>query len=252
MKTYIINLEKDTDRRKYMERLLVGSPFTEPEFVKAVYGKALSAQEKAEIFDQKHFGYVFNKKATDGEIGCAASHYKVWNKIIDGKDNVAFILEDDLKFDADFSKFVDWSLRWLDSSEPRVVLYSHYFFYFSWELGSEDGIEFSTRPRRAYGTYCYGINKAAVDLLVSLGRPHYLSDDWGYFQRHGLKLRAPVKHPVRVDYGLGTNIGQRCANIISDWDAGARLVAPYYFSRAADIYLLILCKLRVLCFFSKG
>lgn len=251
MKTYIINLEKDANRRKYMEQLLVGSPFTEPEFVKAVYGKALSAQEKAEIFDQKHFGYVFDSRASDGEIGCAVSHYRVWKNMAESDHNVAFVLEDDVKFDGDFAPLARWSAKWLDSPRPRVVLFSHYFFYYPCSVKSEDGYIFSRKPLGAFGAYCYGMNRTAATLLANCLKPNSISDDWDYFQRRGLEVRAPLVHPVSVDYGFETNIEQRSAYIVSKFDAGARLIAPCYFSRIGEFYRLILYKTGLLRFCGK-
>lgn len=248
MKTYIINLEKDANRRKYMEQLLVGSPFTEPEFVKAVYGKALSAQEKAEIFDQKHFGYVYDGRASDGEIGCAVSHYRVWKNMAESDHNVAFVLEDDVKFDGDFAPLVRWSAKWLDSPRPRVVLFSHYFFYYPTSVGCEDGFKFSKHPRHAFYTHCYGINKAGARLLVSLGKPRYTADDWNYFQRRGLRVRAPLEHPVGVNDSFRTNIDRRSAFIVSDYDAGALLIAPCYLSRVSELYRLFAYKTGLMRF----
>ena len=39
MKTYVVNLEKSTDRKKYMTRLLADQPFLDVEFINAVDGR---------------------------------------------------------------------------------------------------------------------------------------------------------------------------------------------------------------------
>ena len=252
MKAYIINLERDTDRREYMERLVREMPFVEPEFVSAVYGRALGTVEKRRVFDQRRFGYVFSGVASDGEIGCAVSHYNVWRRMTEEVDNVAFVFEDDVLFEDDFRPLAEWSVRWLDSPKPRAVLFSHYFFYLPWNRGNEGGYFFSSRPRNAFGTYCYGINKAGARLLTALGKPHYLSDDWDYFQKRGLEMRAPLGHPVSVDYGFEANIVQRSAYVVSKLDAGAQLVVPCRFSRVGEFYRLIIYKAGLMRFYGKG
>lgn len=252
MKTFVINLEKDVVRRRYMERLIVGTPFADAEFVTAVFGKSLTAAEKLEVFDRRRYGYAFSAEATDGEIGCAVSHYNVWRRVADGDDEVTFVLEDDLQFDGDVAAMVEWSACWLASPKPRVVLFSHYFFSYPWNIACDASRQYSTRPRRAFGTYCYGINRAAARLLVSLGRPHYTSDDWDYFQRCGLEMCAPIGHSVGVDYDFPTNISGRSAYVVSKFDAGAQLVAPCYFGCVEEFYSLIAYKLGLMRFFDKS
>ena len=44
MKTFVINLPKDTERRAYITEIVEKYPFLDVEFVKAVYGKALTKE----------------------------------------------------------------------------------------------------------------------------------------------------------------------------------------------------------------
>lgn len=246
MKSYVINLEKDAERREYMRRLLVSTPFADAEFVTGVYGKSLSRSQLSELFEQHRFGRVFSDPAFVGEIGCAVSHYNVWRRMVASDDRFAFVLEDDVCFDGDFAPMSEWAAKWLDSSRPRVVLFSHYFSYFPWNTAAEDGYKYVSRPCKAFGTFCYGINGAAAKLLVSLGKPHYVADEWDYYQRHGLEIRLPLEHPVGVDFNFDTNIKQRAAYLRGKLDVGALLVEPCYFSLAYESFKQLLLKLGII------
>lgn len=252
MKSYVINLEKDIERREYMHRLLASTPFADAEFVTGVYGKSLSSSQLSELFEQHRFGRVFSDPAFEGEIGCAVSHYNVWRRIAASDDRFAFVLEDDVSFDEDFAPMSEWAAKWLDSSRPRVVLFSHYFFYLPWNTAIEDGRKYVSRPSKAFGTFCYGINRAAAKLLISLGKPHYVADEWDYYQRYGLEMRLPLEHPVSVDFKFDTNIKERAAYLREKLDAGALLVAPCYFSLAYESFKRILFKLGLIRYCVKS
>lgn len=252
MKAYVINLEKDIDRREYMRRLMLDSVFESVEFVKGIYCKSLNYAQQSEIFDRHRFGHVFSDSAFEGEIGCAVSHFNVWRMIADRDDKFAFVLEDDVCFDDDFAPISKWSARWLDSSRPRVVLFSHNFYYYPWNKAGDGHYMFVTRTNKAFGTFCYGVNRAGARLLVSLGKPHYISDEWDYFQRQGLEMRLPLVHPVSVNFKFDTNIKQRSAYLLGKLDAGALLIEPCYFSLASECFKRLLFRLGIIRLCSKG
>lgn len=55
MNTYVINLSRDIERKKYMQKILQEQNFKTVAFVEAVYGKSLSALEKEHLFDSVAF-----------------------------------------------------------------------------------------------------------------------------------------------------------------------------------------------------
>lgn len=103
-KVFLINLDKSTERRALCEAELnkYGIEF---ERVAGVYGKDLSADEVARIYDAKRNAKSYKKVLGLGELGCYLSHIKCWQKIVDEKLDYAVILEDDFKLDSSFEHF---------------------------------------------------------------------------------------------------------------------------------------------------
>lgn len=95
MKTYVVNLEQDTERRKHIEQLCcdVGLDY---EIINAVYGKTYPGVqaliEKTKERSIQHIG----RELAPGEIGCVMSHQIIYKKIIDQKIPYALVLEDDI------------------------------------------------------------------------------------------------------------------------------------------------------------
>ena len=81
LKTYIINLEKSTVRKQYMQELLSPYQFLDVEFVKAIDGRLLSEEERALRFDYVRSKKVYGRTLNAGEVGCALSHRKVYERI---------------------------------------------------------------------------------------------------------------------------------------------------------------------------
>lgn len=93
MKTYLISLEQDTQRRNELARRF---PQTYPkmQWIQAINGKNLPAKE--------YFSYVqqyFNthqKIITPSEVGCTLSHIKALEIFLEKGDEYCLILEDDI------------------------------------------------------------------------------------------------------------------------------------------------------------
>lgn len=91
MKSYIINLDRSSERLKRMGRrfALLELDF---ERVPAVDGASLSPEDISEIYQP-----ILNAPAlTKGEIGCFLSHRRCWTQIASGPDAFGCIFEDDV------------------------------------------------------------------------------------------------------------------------------------------------------------
>jgi glycosyl transferase family 25 len=93
MQVYVINLNRSADRlsqiKDQLERLNL--PFKR---VEAIDGNQLEI-EKSRVNHFK-FNLSQNRRCENRELGCAESHRKVWNEIIESGDRYALILEDDV------------------------------------------------------------------------------------------------------------------------------------------------------------
>ena len=98
---YIINLKSDKERRRLIQKQLdeIGIKY---EFIDAIDGSKLSAQEKKKIYSPQKAIDVFKRELSDGEIGCALSHLKIYRKMIEQEIEYAVILEDDVEICPDF------------------------------------------------------------------------------------------------------------------------------------------------------
>jgi glycosyl transferase, family 25 len=92
---YLINLARDVERREWMQSQL-GKLGLQAIWIEAVLGKALSAEQRDALYDANANGRRYHLPLTAGEIGCYASHLKVWQALVDSKQAMALVLEDDM------------------------------------------------------------------------------------------------------------------------------------------------------------
>lgn len=95
MRTFVLNLEHNTERKKYMQELLKDIPI-DYDFFPAVYGKSIKNIER--FYDSELAQKRAKRQLNMGEIGCALSHKAIYKKMIDENIEKALILEDDITF----------------------------------------------------------------------------------------------------------------------------------------------------------
>ena len=99
MQTFVLNLEHNTERKKYMQDILKGIPI-DYEFFPAVYGRNI--ENISEVYDSELAQKKSKRQLNAGEIGCALSHKAIYKKMIDENIPQALILEDDISLSSDF------------------------------------------------------------------------------------------------------------------------------------------------------
>ncbi|MBN8993910.1 MAG: glycosyltransferase family 25 protein [Rhizobiales bacterium] len=97
---FVINLEKDRDRRDAILRQFDALPDLEPHVVEGVYGRYLPDSLCENLAKEKH--WARNK----GTIGCFLSHVKAWEEVAKLSDRFAVVLEDDVNI-AGLSQLAD-------------------------------------------------------------------------------------------------------------------------------------------------
>ena len=95
--TFIINLKDCVEKRRHISELCQRYNL-KTEFVDAVYGKKLTEEELAKIYRKDLALKRLKRELSKGEIGCALSHKKIYQHIVDKKIELALILEDDVFF----------------------------------------------------------------------------------------------------------------------------------------------------------
>lgn len=106
---WLINLDRDTDRRAAMEAQLnkLSIPFNR---FPAIYGKD-HAHALAKRVDASAYARNMGSPILPGKMGCYASHVTVWEAFIASDYKVALILEDDVVFHDDFLETLDLALE---------------------------------------------------------------------------------------------------------------------------------------------
>lgn len=197
MKTYVINLERSPERKSYMERQLEKIPFLSVEFITAVDGKAMSAEERQKRFDSESFEKRYAKEVRPGEIGCTLSHQKCYRHFLESGEKCVLIVEDDIIISFEMKEVISRIDSLMESKEPRIILLSGWFWYGKTE--DLDGTYRLARVKDAFLTHSYVINRAAAALLIE-ERPGITADDWKYIRKRGVKLQAVLPHLISQNW----------------------------------------------------
>ena len=185
---FVINLPQSTDRKAYI-KAQCESMYLSPVFIDAVNGKELSKSDIEKCVDQNRVKKLFGRELLLGEIGCALSHKKIYQKMVDENIPYAVILEDDATLEKDLpivvKKILTAPLSW------ELILLGHYKSNLT---GLKSPISLWSKHRIAssfilgrlvdfgFGTHGYMITlKGATKLLAdldSIQKPidHYTSD----------------------------------------------------------------------------
>jgi len=100
IQTYLINLDRDEDRLRWMQKNLA-SHRIEYERIPGVDGSKLSEEDEA------YHATPTRAHLSRGEIGCILSHLKTWRKFLESDATFALVLEDDVHIQPDFSTFME-------------------------------------------------------------------------------------------------------------------------------------------------
>lgn len=112
----------NSKRREIISHRLSGLGF-EFQFIDAVYGKNLSTEELSKV-DYEFYKQYNAKPLTLGEIGCAASHIKTYEYMIEHHIQQAIILEDDVIVSQNF-EFIICDILQKISPKNDIVFLDH-------------------------------------------------------------------------------------------------------------------------------
>jgi len=93
MRSFIVNLKKDSARRQHMEKMCAQVGLNS-EFIEAVDGRELPNVD--DYRKKSKNARTVTGMLTPEEVGCILSHQKVFQKIIDERLPLALIMEDDV------------------------------------------------------------------------------------------------------------------------------------------------------------
>lgn len=161
------------------------------QFIDAVNGRAMSEDELDKVWDQTGTFEIYGRTMKPTEIGCALSHRKCYEKLLESREKIALVLEDDLVWtEKDLKPILSTLQEFLNTEEPVIVLLSgDYWFANTKKVGD---VCLAT-VREAVCAHAYLINRNAAKILISLERK-YIADDWYNLKKHGIKLYGIYPH----------------------------------------------------------
>lgn len=182
MRTFVLNLEHNTERKKYMQDILKGIPI-DYEFFPAVYGRNI--ENISEVYDSELAQKKSKRQLNAGEIGCALSHKAIYKKMIDENIPQALILEDDISLSSDFYS-VYKALSEIKIGN-KIVLLGTMSTKKKWKIWKNQ----LTADHSMYlvlnnygGTYGYVIGlDAAKKIYYHNEKIFIVADDWKYYRR---------------------------------------------------------------------
>jgi glycosyl transferase family 25 len=193
----VINLERAPDRKRHSEAQLRAAGL-EAEFFSGVDGRTLDFDEFAPFLRANPFAF---RPLSRGEIGCFASHYRLWQECA-ARGRPMLILEDDFLFQG--------NIRDLTTILPGL-LQQYSFLRLAGAhpckgkiLGPvAEGLSVVRLDEGPFGTHAYAVSPAAAARLVRHSRVWsrpvdvYIDAFWV----HGLLPLAVQPYPVgRADF----------------------------------------------------
>lgn len=182
MRTFIVNLKHNTERRTHMENILRNIPI-DYEFFHAVYGKNVENIEN--IYDEKKALKIAKRSLNLGEIGCALSHRAIYKKMIEENIPQALIMEDDITFLPHFFE-VYTALSKINIGNKIILLgtTSNKFIKKLWKKRLTHSHNMYLVLNNYAGTYGYVIGlKAAEKIYKHSEKIFTAADDWKYYKR---------------------------------------------------------------------
>lgn len=193
MITYIINLETSTARMNHMSEIMSDYGFINYAFISAVNGREMSEEERQAAFDYNRSFRRYGREIGPGEVGCALSHRKCYQSLLDSDNQYALVLEDDITIVGDISVLKEkYVTETLNTEKPTIIFLSGDY----WRLNSGNLV----RVYDANGAYAYLINKAAARVILSSGKPFSVADDWRVVKKLGVRYYAV--YPYCVDANM--------------------------------------------------
>lgn len=198
IQTFVINLKRALRRKEYMQELLEQYDYLDIKFIPAVDGHILTDDYVADNFDESQSYKRYGRRLNRGEIGCTLSHISCYRELLEGSENYALIMEDDISILKDISVLPSL-MQLIDHTKPTVLLLSGDYWYTK-DVSSQNGLDV-VKVYDAVGAYAYVINKAAAQLILSkYSLPSHVADHWMLYREIGVNILA-IK-PYLIDANI--------------------------------------------------
>jgi glycosyl transferase family 25 len=122
MKSYLINLDKDTERLSFFKSNFdrLGISF---ERISGVDGRTFSEAEYQKFMQSRPRAYnrAQPKKWLRGQMGCFLSHFTAWKKVAEGNEQFCAVFEDDIHVSDDLKQILQQD-NWIPKNTDVIRL----------------------------------------------------------------------------------------------------------------------------------
>lgn len=201
MKTYVISLERETRRRKYITEHCKNLNI-DYQIIEAVDGNLLTQQDLENTCDIETVTRL-RHWLTNGAIGCALSHLKAYQEFLKTDDKFAFIIEDDAILPKNIKTILAEASSKIDTNE---VVLLHYSSFKPAKLSNVNKISLSSSylcfpmdVNQPISAVAYIIGRQAASNLANNIIPiKVAADSWGYYYNKGFFDSFRVQFPMSV------------------------------------------------------
>lgn len=197
-KIFVVSLAGSADRRRLMAGQLDQPGFPAWEFLDAVVGRELGAEELRRQYDEEAARKRYGKGLMIGHVGCALSHLDAYRRMQREGLDAALILEDDALIGEHALLAIRRLLTRLSADEPTLILLSHAKYYRpfgGWRLDRERKV-FPIHMAR--GTHAYMLTRSAAErMLTAMPRVTVIPDHWELIRDLcKIGIQAVVPYPI--------------------------------------------------------
>ena len=214
---FVINLERDVERRRHMTEVLGGLGLT-AEFVTAVNGRQLAESDRA-AFGPARSRRIYGVDMMDNEIACYLSHHRLYERMVREGIDIALIMEDDVHVEPAFpriladllaSDFTDWLVVRLDSKRTEIHHPPTAKYSGSRVAELSGGAALYRLRFRVLGTGAYLIRRAGAERMLAYGKRIFMPIDqtMDRYWENGILPYVVRPFPVlqREDFGSSTGV----------------------------------------------
>lgn len=198
LKIFVISLMGSANRRRLMAGQLDQPGFPPWEFLDAIEGRKLDADELHRCYDDEAARKRYGKGLPIGHVGCALSHIEAYRRVIDQGLDAALILEDDALIGEHALLVIERLLARLSADEPTLILFSHAKYYRpfgGWRLDRERKLY---PVHMARGTHGYLVTRGVASrMLEAMPRVTVVPDHWEVIRDLcRINIFAVVPYPI--------------------------------------------------------
>lgn len=248
-KVIYINLDKRDDRRRHMESLLKEHNLNQKAMrLSGVDGRKLNINKISSdlVTNSGKYDAVHGTKVyvplTMGGIGCALSHRKAYEMIINNKMDRALILEDDVYFDKKFGEKLKTLMGNLPTTDFDILFIG---YHSAKNVVRVKNNNYFVIPQKVYGLFGYIVTQRGAQKLMNVFPITWQIDTEISFHFNKMKVYATSpKHKIvfsdqsSIHTKFGTDIQIRKQAVNNDTASGT----PYYtefFLFAVLVFLVV-------------